>query len=192
MKPYIAIKIIWPALYYTLTYIRTVLVTISETIPGDQSILSPLLTKHWLCRKSSMNISVDNRYCSRFIHIYRPIFNVNRSGVPVFNSDHICKRACTHRFYTRETPVTQSATRVELSRQNSSIPLLFRVPTHYVSNTLFTTTVQPTLLVKTQLQSIKSAWKNDFFNIRDQQQSAIFSWSQSHKVFITIYFYIWA
>ena len=41
-----------------------------------------------------MNMSIDNRYCNRFIHIGRPIFSVNRSGAFVYNPDDIWERAC--------------------------------------------------------------------------------------------------
>ena len=41
-----------------------------------------------------MNMSIDNRYCNRFIHIGRPIFSVNRSGASVYNPDDIWERAC--------------------------------------------------------------------------------------------------
>ena len=41
-----------------------------------------------------MNMSIDNRYCNRFIHIGRPIFSVNRSGASVYNPDGIWERAC--------------------------------------------------------------------------------------------------
>ena len=42
-----------------------------------------------------MNMSIDNRYCNRFIHIGRPIFSVNRSSASVYNPDDIWERACT-------------------------------------------------------------------------------------------------
>ena len=41
-----------------------------------------------------MNMSIDNRYCNRFIHIGRPIFSVNRSGASVYILDDIWERAC--------------------------------------------------------------------------------------------------
>ena len=31
-----------------------------------------------------MNISIDNRYCNRFIHLGRPIFSVNHSGASLY------------------------------------------------------------------------------------------------------------
>ena len=42
-----------------------------------------------------MNMSTDNWYCNRFIHIGRPIFSVNRSGASVYNPDDIWEPACT-------------------------------------------------------------------------------------------------
>ena len=41
-----------------------------------------------------MNMSINNRYCNRFIHIGRPIFSVNRSGASVYKPDDIWERAC--------------------------------------------------------------------------------------------------
>ena len=41
-----------------------------------------------------MNMSIDNRYCNRFIHIGRPIFSVNRSSASVYNPDDIWECAC--------------------------------------------------------------------------------------------------
>ena len=41
-----------------------------------------------------MNMSIDNRYCNRFIHIGRPIFSVNCSCASVYNPDDIWERAC--------------------------------------------------------------------------------------------------
>ena len=61
---------------------------------GYQSNQSPLLAERWFCRKSSMNMSIDNRYCNQFIHIGRPIFSVNRSSASVYNPDDISGRAC--------------------------------------------------------------------------------------------------
>ena len=40
-----------------------------------------------------MNMSIDNRYCNRFIHIGRPILSVNRSDASVYNPDDIWERA---------------------------------------------------------------------------------------------------
>ena len=39
-----------------------------------------------------MNMSIDNRYCNRFIHIRRPIFSVNRSNASVYN---LCLQSTT-------------------------------------------------------------------------------------------------
>ena len=44
---------------------ETILLNISDTIAGNWSNQSPLLTK----RKSSMNISIDNQYCNSCIHL---------------------------------------------------------------------------------------------------------------------------
>ena len=47
-----------------------------------------------------MNMSIDNRYCNRFIHIGRPIFSVNRSGASVYNPDDIWECAVLHSWCT--------------------------------------------------------------------------------------------
>ena len=65
-----------------------------------------------------MNISSDNRYCNRFIHLGRPIFPVNRNGASVYNPDHIWDRACA--CYTCEGLVTQSATWVSEHRYSTA------------------------------------------------------------------------
>ena len=52
----------------------------SETIAGDRSNQFGLLTEHKFCRKLSMSISIDSRYCNRFINLGRPIFPLNHSG----------------------------------------------------------------------------------------------------------------
>ena len=60
---------------------ETVLVDTSKTIAGDRS--NRLL--FWLninfFHKLAMNISIDNRYCNRLIHLGGPIFTVNDNGV---------------------------------------------------------------------------------------------------------------
>ena len=76
-----------------------------------------------------MNISIDNRYCNRFIHLGRPIFTVNSSCAPVYNPDHIWERACACRSgNTREALLTQSATQVGSSLPDSSMLWQFREP----------------------------------------------------------------
>ena len=67
-----------------------------------------MLTEPTFCRNSSINFSIDNRYDNRFIHLGRPIFTVNHNGARVYNPDHTWYRACA--CYTREAPLTQSAT----------------------------------------------------------------------------------
>ena len=84
-------------------------VNLSQTIAGYRSNRSPILimlTEPTFCRNSSMNISINNRYDNRFIHLGRPIFTVNHNGACVYNSDYTWDRACA--CYTREAPLTQS------------------------------------------------------------------------------------
>ena len=129
-------------------------VNLSETIAGYRSNRSPLLimlTEPTFCRNSSINISIDNRYDNRFIHLGRPIFTVNYNGAGVYNSDYTWDRACA--CYTREAPLTQSANWVSgSSLLNSSILLLFRQP--LTSSIIVFTSCPTCLLVQTHLQSI--------------------------------------
>ena len=65
-------------------------VNLSETIAGYRSNRSPLLIMLTgpFCRNSSINISIDNRYDNRFIHLGRPIFTANHNGACVYNRDY--------------------------------------------------------------------------------------------------------
>ena len=76
-----------------------------------------MLTELTFCRESSINISIDNRYYHRLIHIRRLIFPVNHNGASVYNPDHIWDRACA--CYTREALVAQSATWVSDHRSST-------------------------------------------------------------------------
>ena len=92
---------------------------------------SPLLAERSFCCKSSMNMSIDNRYCNRFIHIGRPIFSVNRSGASVYNPDDIWERACAV-LHSRGTahPICEPS-RIIATRQLSALTVPW---SHYVSN----------------------------------------------------------
>ena len=70
--------------YQTLQGLTTVPLDYSETSAGHRSNRPPLLIGVTFCYKSSMNISIDNHYCNRSIHIRRPIFPVNNNGASVF------------------------------------------------------------------------------------------------------------
>ena len=106
------------------------IVNISETIADDGSNQFGHLTEHKFCRKLSRSISIDSRYCNRFINLGRPIFPLNHSGASVamvftipttFGIAHA-------RCYTRTERATKFATRVGSSLLDS-----FTVPsTHYV------------------------------------------------------------
>ena len=77
-----------------------------------------MLTEPTFCRNSSINISIDNRYYNRFIHLRRPIFTVNHNGACVYNPDNTWDRACA--FYIRDTMLTQSATWVSDHRYSTA------------------------------------------------------------------------
>ena len=97
------------------------IVNLNETIAGYRSNRSPLLimlTEPTFCRNSSINISIDNRYDNRFIHLRRPIFTLNHNGSCVYNRDYTWDRACA--CYTREAPLTQSANWVSDHRYSTA------------------------------------------------------------------------
>ena len=79
---------------FCITFSETVLLlNISEIITDYRGWL-PIESVASLCHKSSMNMSIDNRYCNRFIHIGRPIYSVNHSGAFVYNPDNIWECVC--------------------------------------------------------------------------------------------------
>ena len=135
-------------------------VNLSETIAGYWSNRSPLLimlTEPTFFRNSSINISINNRYDNRFIHLGRPIFTVNHNGACVYTTDYTWDRACTAH------PICELG--VGSSLLNSAILLLFRQP---LTSSIIVFTSSPTcLLVQTQLQSIYTIqwpWKTIFFS----------------------------
>ena len=78
-----------------------------------------LLTEHKFCRKLSRSISIDIRYCDRFINLGRPIFPLNRSGAlaaTVFTTTFGIAHA---RCNTRIERATKFATRVGSSLLDS-------------------------------------------------------------------------
>ena len=151
-----------------------------------------------------MNISIDNRYCNRFIHLGRPIFSGNRSGASVYNPDLIWQRACAYRCYTREPPVIQSATRVVSSLLDRSMLSLFHEP---IMSPIIVFTSSPICLAS------KNSIAIDLITIKDRllqhRRPAYiwyFSWfrwlcndlstprapeNMSHKIFTTIHLSIW-
>ena len=42
-----------------------------------------MLTELTFCRKSSINVLIDNRYYNRFIHLRRQLFPMNHNGAPL-------------------------------------------------------------------------------------------------------------
>ena len=78
-----------------------------------------------------MNMSIDNRYCNRFIHIGRQIFSVNRISASVYNPDDIWGRACAV-LHSRGTahPICDPS-RIIATRQLNALTVLW---SHNVSN----------------------------------------------------------
>ena len=177
-----------------------------------------LLTEHKFCRKLSMSISMDSRYCNRFINLGRPTFPLSHSSASAATVFTIPTTfGIAHaRCYTRTERTTQSATRVGSSLLDS----LTAPSSHYVPKILFTSS--PICRACTNSIAIYLIIMGDFIFlcIGLQQQSAISSgwlyliagWRQaaepaswlrndlsirrapenmSHKNIITIYFHIW-
>ena len=193
------------------------LVNISETIAGDRSNRFGLLTEHKFCRKLSRSISIDSRYCNRFINLGRPIFPLNHSGASVatvFTTPTTFGIAHA-RCYTRAEQATQSAIRVG-SSQLDSLTVLW---THYVPKIVFA--FSPICVACTNSITIYLIIMKDFIFFSAsartsnppfllvgcdswwQQAAEPASWlrndlsiphapeNMSHKNIITIYFHIW-
>ena len=93
-----------------------------------------MLTELTFCRKSSINISIDNRYYNRFIHLGRTIFPVNHNGASAFTIPTIfgIAHAQVRVLHSRDTshPICDLS-RIIATRQLDAVT----VPsTHYVSN----------------------------------------------------------
>ena len=125
-RPVAAIKSLRFALFLLIcavfvSHLVRPFVNLSETIAGyrsNRSLLLIMLTEPTFCRNSSINISIDNRYDNRFIHLGRPIFTVNHNGACVYTTDYTWDRACA--CYTREAPLTQSANWVSDDRYSTA------------------------------------------------------------------------
>ena len=172
---------------------------------GYQSYQSPLLAERKFCRKSSMNMSIDNQYCHWFIHNGRLIFSVNRSGASVYNPYDIWERACAvlHSWGTAR-PVCDPS-RIIATRQLNALTVPW---SHYVSkNCIY---IQSHLLRWYKLncnrfdhrekpifsQHRPPATIRHFFLLRsgDCAMTSAFHMLQKIcrvKLFITIYFYTW-
>ena len=124
------------------------LVNICETIAGDRSNQFGLLTEHKFCRKSSRGISIDIRFCNRFINLGRPIFPLN--PLP-----RRCLQSRQHSgSYMRRVTLALSGPpnlRPDLDHRYL-IFLLFHQPIK--SPKLYLPSVRSVVLVKTQLQSM--------------------------------------
>ena len=131
------------------------LVNISETIAGDRSNQFGLLTEQEFWRKSSRSISIDNRFCNRFINLGRPIFSLNHSGASAATVFTIPTT-----FGIAHAPCYIRDERPELDHRYL-IFLLFRQ--HIMSPKLYLPSVRSVVLVKTQLQSIQSPRRTWFF-----------------------------
>ena len=128
---------------------------------GDRSNQFGLLTEHKFCCKSSRSISIDSRYCNRFINLERPILHLNHSSASaemVFTIPTTF--GITHaRCYTRAEWATQSATQVGSSLLDS-----LTVPsTHYVPKIVFT--VSPICCACTNSSAIYLIIMRDYFSL---------------------------
>ena len=150
------------------------------------------------CRKLSMSISIDSRYCNRFINLGRPIFPLNHSDASAATVFTITTTfGIAHaRCYNRAERAAQSATRVGSSLLDS-----LNVPsTHYIANIVLT--FSPILRDCTNSIAISRAPAiRHFFWWRQAAEPA--SWlhndlgipcapeTMSHKTIITINFHVW-
>ena len=167
------------------------------------------LGQTFICRKSSMNMTINNRYCNRFIHVGRLIFSVNRSGASVYNPDDIWEYAYAV-LHSRGTahPICDPSRIIAACCRalNSSMLWLFH---EAITCPIIVFTSSPTCFAGTNSIAIDLMTAKDrfFFSIIHQRQSAISSccdqmivqWLAFHvlqkichmKIFVTIDFYIW-
>ena len=120
-----------------------------------------MLTELTFCRKSSINISTDNRYYNRFIHLGRPIFPVNHHGATVFTIPTTFGTAHARVVVTLarlRSPNLRPECRIISIRQLDilTVPL-----SHYVSNHCIY--FQPHLLAGTNSNAIELMTMKDFF-----------------------------
>ena len=78
-----------------------------------------------------MNMSIDNHYCNRSIHIGRLIFSVNRSGASVYNPEDIWERACAVLHLRGTAHPICDPSRIIATRQLNALTVLW---SHNVSN----------------------------------------------------------
>ena len=162
-----------------------------------------MLTEPTFCFNSSINISIDNRYDNRFIHLGRPIFTVNHNGACVYNNDYTwdCRCVC----YTHEAPLTQSANWVS-DHRHSTVLLLFRQP---LTSSIIVFLVPPACWYKLNCNRFNDHERLFFFSASAQTIRHFFPlgrcdcrWlrndfsiprapEMSHKNIITIHFHIW-
>ena len=122
-----------------------------------------------------MSISIAKRYCNRFIHrrTIEDRYFLWISAVPLcfWNPDHI-HWGCGHACVAVTISSRQSSTLQPVSDHCYSMLLLFRQPITYPIIVFIS--VPSTVLVQTQLQSIKSSRKTAFLSIGQQHYSFIF------------------
>ena len=125
---------------------------------GDRSNQFGHLTEYKFCRKLSMSISIDSRYCNRFINLGRPIFPLNHSGASaamVYNPNNIQDRACLG--------VTLALSPIcDPSRINATWFSYCSI--NHQPSKLYLPSVQSVVIVQTQLQYIQSSRETSFFS----------------------------
>ena len=120
-----------------------------------------------------MNISIDKRYCNRFIHLGRPICSVNHS------SASLCLQSRPHLGCAHARVDVTLASRLSPNLRPESdhcytVLLLFRQP---IASPIIVITSSPTCCASTNSIAIDLITMKDPFcqSIGHQQQSAIFS-----------------
>ena len=155
-----------------------------------------------------MNISIDNRYCNRFIHIGRQIFSVNHSGASVYNPDDILERAWAVLHSRDTTHQIFDPSRIIATRQLDAL----NVPwSHNISNNCIYIYSHLLRWYKLNGNRFNHCERPIFFSASATSDNPPFLlvtllWSGDcamtlafhvlqkicrMKIFITIYFYIW-
>ena len=157
-----------------------------------------------------MNISIDNRYCNRFIHHKRIIFSVNHNGAShcVRSQPHLSSRMCMSVLHSRGIghPI------YDLSRNIATrqFEALVVQSTHYITNDciylqcyLFASTNSLAIDLMTMKDQFLSQYRpraiHHFFLSADVNAggctmtlaSSHAPENKSHKNIIILYFHIW-
>ena len=116
-----------------VTFSETVVVN-SETIAAYRSNRSPLLTELTFFRKSSMNISIDIRYCNRVNLLGRQIFPVNHNGASPCSQSRPHLGSCIRVSVSRSRGTGHPIYDMSQIIATEHLDALTVPPSHYFSN----------------------------------------------------------